>query len=316
MLSVLSTACVGLGALAVLLSSGVLADHAPPQVLAGMALCCGALTGAALTACMTVEQVPRRQDFKHAMPRWHSASLGAWLGVAVWLGPALGSVAFTALGGFYGVLALALPLLCAGFLLLRWNEPRSPWRHRVSTHAQTPAAASVPSDTRARGVAAGIAIASGLLVAQGWMTAMTMPHGLADAVVACALGVGVFLGLLNPLRRRRHKGTVLALAALLNGLVLLVPDTVAWQASALVAAALLTAYLLGHAVASAQHTLPPSPSVMLVGAALGVSLAAGLVAAGGVVASLSFAATLALLTSWWSQTGVRRQPTRKDGDAA
>lgn len=315
-LSVLSTACVGLGALAVLLSSGVLADHAQPQVLVGTALCCGALTGAALTACMTVEQVPRRQDFKHAMPRWHSASLGAWLGVAVWLGPALGSVAFTALGGFYGVLALALPLLCAGFLLLRWNEPRSPWRHRVSTHAQTPAAASVPSDTRARGVAAGIAIASGLLVAQGWMTAMTMPHGLADAVVACALGVGVLLGLLNPLRRRRHKGTVLALAALLNGLVLLVPDTVAWQASALVAAALLTAYLLGHAVASAQHTLPPSPSVMLVGAALGVSLAAGLVAAGGVVDSLSFAATLALLTSWWSQTGVRRQPTRKDGDAA
>ena len=310
-LSVLFTACAGLGVLAVLMASGVLADQGPLQVLAGTALCCGALAGAALAACTTVEQAPRRQDFKHAMPRWHRATLDAWLGVAVWLGPALGSVTFAALGGFHGVLALTLPLLCAGFLLMRWNEPRSPWRHRVSAQAATATAA------RDWGIAAGIATASGLLVAQGWMAGTTVPHSLADAAVACALGVGVLLGLLDPLRRRRHKGAALALAAVLNGLVLLVPDTAAWQAPALAAAALLTAYLLGHAMASTQRTLHLSASAMLLGAAVGVLLAAGLAAVGGPPASLGLVATLALLASWWAQPGVRPwQPARRDGDAA
>jgi len=312
-LSVLFTACAGLGMLAVLMAAGVLADQGPLQVLAGTALGCGAFAGAALAACTTVEQAPRRQDFKHAMPRWHRASLGAWLGVAVWLGPALGSVTFAALGGFYGVLALTLPLLCAGFLLMRWNEPRSPWRHRVSAHAAAPAA----TDLRAWGVTAGTAIAAGLLVAQGWMAGTTVPHSLADATVACALGVGVLAGLLDPLRRRRHKGAALALALVLNGLVWLVPDTAAWQAPALAAAAMLTAYLLGHALASTQRTLHLSASAMLLGAALGVLLAAGLVAAGGPLASLGFVATLALLAGWWAQPGVQPwQPARRDGDAA
>jgi len=312
-LSVLFTACAGLGVLAVLMASGVLADQGPLQVLAGTALCCGALAGAALAACTTVEQAPRRQDFKHAMPRWHRATLGAWLGVAVWLGPALGSVTFAALGGFHGVLALTLPLLCAGFLLMRWNEPRSPWRHRVS--AQAPAATATAA--RDWGIAAGIATASGLLVAQGWMAGTTVPHSLADAAVACALGVGVLLGLLDPLRRRRHKGAALALAAVLNGLVWLVPDTAAWQAPTLAAAAMLTAYLLGHAMASAQRTLQLPASAMLLGAAIGILLAAGLVAVGGPPASLGLVATLALLGSWWAQPGVRPwQPARRDGDAA
>lgn len=311
-LSVLFTACAGLGVLAVLMAAGVLADQGALQVLSGTALGCGAFAGAALAACTTVEQAPRRQDFKHAMPRWHRASLGAWLGVAVWLGPALGSVTFAALGGFYGVLALTLPLLCAGFLLMRWNEPRSPWRHRVSAHVGAPAA-----DLRAWGVTAGTAIAAGLLVAQGWMAGTTVPHSLADAAVACALGVGVLAGLLDPLRRRRHKGKALALALVLNGLVWLVPDTAAWQAPALAAAAMLTAYLLGHALASTQRTLHLSASAMLLGAALGVLLAAGLVAAGGPLASLGFVATLALLAGWWAQPGVRPwQPARRGGDAA
>lgn len=311
-LSVLFTACAGLGVLAVLMAAGILADQGPLQVLSGTALGCGAFAGAALAACTTVEQAPRRQDFKHAMPRWHRASLGAWLGVAVWLGPALGSVTFAALGGFYGVLALTLPLLCAGFLLMRWNEPRSPWRHRVSAHAAAPAA-----DLRAWGVTAGTAIAAGLLVAQGWMAGTTVPHSLADAAVACALGVGVLAGLLDPLRRRRHKGAALALALVLNGLVWLVPDMAAWQAPALAAAAMLTAYLLGHALASTQRTLHLSASAMLLGAALGVLLAAGLVAAGGPLASLGLVATLALLAGWWAQPGVRPwQPARRDGDAA
>ena len=129
--------------------------------------------------------------------------------------------------------------------------------------------------------------------------------------------MGVLLGLLDPLRRRRHKGAALALAAVLNGLVLLVPDTAAWQAPALAAAALLTAYLLGHAMASTQRTLHLSASAMLLGAAVGVLLAAGLAAVGGPPASLGLVATLALLASWWAQPGVRPwQPARRDGDAA
>ena len=321
-LSVLFTTCAGLAGMALLLASGAWMGTGPQPWLPAVALWCGGFAGAALAACRTVEQVPRRQDFKHAMPRWPKAATGAWVGATVWLGPALGSVAFTALGGLYGGLALTLPLLCAGFLLLRWNEPRSPWRHRVGGRSQAAhAAATPPAGLRSWGATAGIAAGSGLLMVLGWLAATGAPHGLAEAALACALGVGLLAGLLDPLRRRRHTGAALAVTAAVDALVLaqalLLPGTGAWHASALSVAALLTAYLLGHAVTSTQRTHQTPASATLCGAALGALLAAGVAAAGLPLTSLMLVTTLAVAASWWAQPRPQPwQPARKDGDAA
>lgn len=316
-LTVLFMACAGLGAVAVLTAFGLLPDQAPVWRLSGTAVICGALAGAALSACTAAEQVPRRQDFKHAMPRWHRASFGAWVAVSVWLGPALGSVSFTALGEFYGVLALTLPLVCTGVLLVRWNEPRSPWRHRVRAHIQANPASSTTTTRRSLGAFVGLALAAGLLVAQGWTVTTSMPYHPPHTAIACALGVGVLLGLLGPLRRLRYKGSALAVAAVLSGLALMAPDTAAWRPVALAGAAFFTAYLVGQAMACPWRMLHLAASAILIGAAAGILLAAALLAAGAPPASLGFGAVIALLASWWFQPGVRAwQPAQGGRDAA
>lgn len=318
-LSVLFGACAGLGALALCMALKILGDESTFQVLATTALCCGALSGGALSACNVVEHASHRQGFEPAIPRWPRASLGAWLAVAVWLGPALGGVTFSAFGDFYGALALALPLVCAAFLLIRWNEPRSPWRYRMGAAArpQTPAWAFNGADKRAQGIAVGIAVAAGLLVAQGWTTA-TMPRTLVDTAVPCALGIGALLGLMAPLRRTRKSGALTALAIFLNGLAMLAPATVAWKTPALAGAALLTAYLVGHATASMQRMLVMPVPVMLVGALLGLLLAAGLTAVGSSPpTSFGLAAATVLLVAWWAvpRKGPRA-PGPRGSDAA
>jgi len=316
-LSVLFSACAGLAGLALVLASGALTAYNPLHLLPGVALWCGGFAGAALAACMTVEQVPRRQDFKHAMPRWPKAAMGAWVGATVWLGPALGSVAYTALGGLYGGLALTLPLLCASFLLLRWNEPRSPWRHRVGGRSLPQPSAAARAGVRAWGTTACIAAASGLLMVLGWVAATAVPHGLSEAAVASALGVGLLGGLLDPLRRRRHTGAALGVAATINALALALPGEGAWHIAAVSVAALLTAYLLGHAVTSTQRTQHTRASATLLGAAIGALLAAGMAASGLPITGLMLAATLAVAVSWWAQPRPQPwQPTRKDSDAA
>lgn len=317
-LAVLFGSCAGLGALALGIAFGVMGDHNTLEALAVTGACAGALAGIALAACTSVEQVPHRPDFKHAMPRWPRASLAAWMAAAVWLGPALGTVTFTALGEFYGSLALTLPLLCAAFLLVRWNEPRSPWRHRMGGAAQAqPAAWTFASaDTRARGIAVGIATAVGLLVAQGWMTATTA-GSLVDTAASCALGIGMLLGLMDPLRRNRQVGVQIAAAIFLNGLVLLLPASVAWRPAALAGAALLTAYLVGHAAASMQRLLVTPVPVMLAGAFLGVLLAAGAAAAGGSPTGVGLAGAAVLLVAWWAlPRKTPWSPARRDSDAA
>jgi hypothetical protein len=317
-LAVLFGACTGLGALALCIAFDLLGAQETLQALAATAVFCGALSGAALSACTAVEHVPHRQDFKHAMPRWPRASMGAWLAVAAWLGPALGAVTFAALGHFYGGLALTFPLLCAAFLLMRWNEPRSPWRYRLGG-----ASLSQPAEwtfngvgRRAQGIAVAVAVASGLLIAQGWMTA-TLPGDLADTAASCSLGIGALLGLLDPLRRSRQLGALMAVAIFLNGLVLLLPASVAWKPWALIGAALLTAYLVGHAAISMQRMLLSPVPVMLVGACAGVLLAAGLAAVGGPPTGVAFAASAVLLLAWGAlPRSAPWIPARRDGDAA
>ncbi|MBU1352910.1 MAG: hypothetical protein KKB95_13620 [Gammaproteobacteria bacterium] len=324
-LSVLFAACVGLGALALGLATGVLAPLSDRTLWVGTALGCGAMAGAVLVACTAVEQAAHRQGQAHAMPRWHAASLGAWLGAAIWLGPALGAVASTALGPLYGVLALTLPILCAGFLLLRWNEPRSPWRNRIRDHAAslaTTAATHGGGNTRPNGGAgAGVTLAAGLLAAQGLVVSTAGAQLLGNTVLACALGLGVIAGLLVPHRGRRagdnRDTSLLAVAAALNALTLVVPATFVGHAPMLAVAGLLTAYLLGRAVTTTQRLLHLSPTAWLVGGTVGavgsMAIAAGSLATG----SIGLAASLALA---WSAWRTRRMaltlPARKDHDAA
>ncbi|WP_298208929.1 hypothetical protein [Acidovorax sp.] len=319
-LSVLFSTSAGLVVLALALASGALDGYELQHMLVAAALWCGALAGAALTVCLMVEKAPRRQDFKHAMPRWPRAAMSAWVGATIWLGPALGAIAFSALGERYGVLALTLPALCIGFLLLRWNEPRSPWRHRIGIrHHDRP---SVSATHKASGalawvVASGIAAASGLLMVQGWMATTALPPSLGSATITCVLGVGVLSGLLAPLRRWRHKAAAIAVAAALQALALSLPEATVWQAPALWVATLLTAYLLGTAVTSTQRTLHISASVTLCGAAIGALLAAGLAAAGLSSTALGLVATLAIMTSWGLEPHPKPwEPGRKDDDAA
>lgn len=319
-LSVLFSASAGLAVLALVLASGALDGHPPLQVLVAAALWCGALAGAALTACLVVEQAPRRQDVKHAMPRWPRAAMSAWVGATLWLGPALGAVAYIALGERYGMLALTLPILCLGFLLLRWNEPRSPWRRRIGTRDHDRPSVSAThnaSGGRAWVVASGVAVASGLLMVQGWMAATALPPSLGSATITCVLGVGVLSGLLAPLRRRRHKTIAIAAAAAMQVLAVAMPEATTWQAPASGLATLLTAYLLGTAVTSTQRTLHISAPTTLCAAAIGALLAAGLAAAGFSPTGLGLVATLAIMASWGLEPRPAPwEPGRKDGDAA
>lgn len=323
-LSVLFAACAGLGALALALATGVVAPLSERTVWIGTALGCGAIAGAVLVACTAVEQAAHRQGHAHAMPRWPAASLGAWLSAAIWLGPALGAVASTALGPLYGVLALTLPVLCAGFLLLRWNEPRSPWRNRIREHAAALAAAAAehPGNTRPHwSASAGVTLAAGLLAAQGLVVSTAGAQLLGNTVLACALGLGVIAGLLAPHRGRRagdkRGSTLLAVAAALNGLALMVPATFIGHAPVLAAAGLLTAYLLGRAVTATQRLLHLSPTAWLVGGTVGAALSMALTAGSVAAGSMGLAATLALV---WSAWRTRRMaltlPARKDHDAA
>lgn len=321
-LSVLFSACAALGAMALALATGVLATAGERETLYGTALWCGAFAGAVLVACSAVEHAAHRQGHAQAMPRWPAASLGAWLSAAIWLGPALGAVASTALGPLYGVLALLLPVLCAGFFMLRWNEPRSPWRNRIRDRAETSAGAPVGQpnrDTTQWRKGAGVTLAAGLLAAQGVVAATAGAQLLGHTVLACALGLGVIAGLLAPARSRRGGDTALLVAAAaLNGLVLIVPTAFIGYAPLVAAAGLLTAYLLGRALTFAQRAHPITPAGWLVGSTAGALISTGIAAAGLAMGSMGLAASLALAVSAWH---MRRTPAlpplaTKDRDAA
>jgi hypothetical protein len=166
----------------------------------------GLVVGAVLAACQAVEHVPRtRPEYAYARPRWRAATWSAWTVTAVWLGPALGSLAFDALGMLQGACALLLPAACAGFFVVRWNEPRSPWRSRTGVHGNPlPETALAPAD-RAR--ALGQSGAAGLLLGLALAT-----HVLGPATLwAPLLGLGTAAGLF--LRGRMPPPSVLAAVA-------------------------------------------------------------------------------------------------------
>lgn len=201
----------------------------------------GLVVGAVLAACQAVEQVPRtRPDYAYARPRWRAATWSAWTVTAVWLGPALGSLALDALGTLQGAYALLLPALCAGFFVVRWNEPRSPWRSRTGVHSSALAEAPQPATGRAR--ALGQSGAAGLLL--GWALAA---HALGQpALWAPLLGLGVGAGLF--LRRRLPSSGVLAVLAAVATLLALASGWLSASPSLQDAVLALAALLAGGAL--------------------------------------------------------------------
>ncbi len=245
----------------------------------------GLVVGAVLAACQSVEQVPRtRPEYASARPRWRAATWSAWTVTAVWLGPALGSLALDALGMSQGAYALLLPAACAGFFVVRWNEPRSPWRSRTDVHDNALPEAARPAADRRR--ALGQSGAAGLLLGLALAA-----HALGQPPIwAPMLGLGMAAGLF--LRGRRLTPRVLAALATVATLLALaiasnwLPTGWYIQDAALVLAALLAGGALGRLARAAggEHQLPalsaPQWAAMGVGAvcssgALGAHLHGG-----------------------------------------
>ncbi len=318
-LSVLFGACGALVVVALALLVGALDTFTDLQQLALLAAGSGMLAGAALAACMTVEQLPERSTLAHAMPRWHGATWGAWLSATLWLGPALGTVAYTALGEMYGTVALLLPIVCAGFLLLRWNEPRSPWRTRLGQLRPHPSsAASHPRPAMAPRLALGVT--AGLLAVQCMVANASVAAQPLNAALASALGVGLLAGLLGRTRARpsRWQGPMLVAALVCGLLALAVPATHGARSLGLAAAALFTGWVLGQVFTHTQRTARIPLGAMLLACSVGAALAAGMHSADWPLASLGLAAWLALAWATWMEgrRAVRTAPADGGHDAA
>lgn len=218
----------------------------------------GLVVGAVLAACQAVEHVPRtRAEYAYARPRWRAATWSAWTLTAVWLGPALGSLALDALGMLQGAYALLLPAVCAGFFVVRWNEPRSPWRSRTGVHGGAMPETARPTADRTR--ALGKSGAAGLLVGLALAA-----HVLGQPTTwTPMLGLGMAAGLF--LRGRRMPSlSILATAAAVATLLALaiasdwLPMGRYIQDAALVLGALLAGGAQGrvaHATGG-EHQLP------------------------------------------------------------
>ncbi len=273
--TVVLPACIALLATAMACASGL-----PASLPWTFAMAAGAwhglVVGAVLAACQAVEHVPRtRPEYAHARPRWRAATWSAWTVAAVWLGPALGSLALDALGMLQGAYALLLPAVCAGFFVVRWNGPRSPWRSRTGVHGNALRAAARPAADRTR--ALGQSGAAGLLLGLALAA-----HALGQPPIwAPLLGLGVAAGLF--LRGRMPSPSILtAVAAVATLLALAIASgwlPTGWylQDAALVLAALLTGVALGRLARTAegQGRLPELSAAQWAAMGLGAVVASG-----------------------------------------
>lgn len=271
--TVVLPACIALLATAMACAGGLPASR--PWTLAMVAGAWhGLVVGAVLAACQAVEQVPStRPEYAYARPRWRAATWSAWTITAVWLGPALGSLALDALGTLQGAYALLLPAACAGFFVVRWNGPRSPWRSRTGVHAAPLIDTPRPNADGAR--ALGQSCAAGLLLGLALAT-----HALGQpALWAPMLGLGMAAGLF--LRRRMPSSGVLAAMATAAALLALAIAS-DWlsvgrslQDAVLALAALLAGSALGRLARAAEGEcrLPALSTVQWV--AMGVGAVCG-----------------------------------------
>ncbi|MDP4074827.1 hypothetical protein [Acidovorax sp. A1169] len=273
--TVVLPACIALLATAMACASGL-----PASLPWTFAMAAGAwhglVVGAVLAACQAVEHVPRtRPEYAHARPRWRAATWSAWTVTAVWLGPALGSLALDALGMLQGAYALLLPAVCAGFFVVRWNGPRSPWRSRTGVHGNALPATARPTADRTR--ALGQSGAAGLLLGLALAA-----HALGQPPIwAPLLGLGVAAGLF--LRGRMPSPSILtAVAAVATLLALAIASgwlPTGWylQDAVLVLAALLTGVALGRLarMAESQGRLPELSATQWAAMGVGAVVSSG-----------------------------------------
>lgn len=273
--SVVLPACIALLATAMACAGGL-----PASLPWTFAMAAGAwhglVVGAVLAACQAVEHVPRtRPEYAYARPRWRAATWSAWTVTAVWLGPALGSLALDALGMLQGACALLLPAVCAGFFVVRWNGPRSPWRSRTGMPGNALPETARPTADRTR--ALGQSGAAGLLLGLALAA-----HALGQPPVwAPMLGLGMAAGLF--LRGRMPAPSVLAAVAAVATL-LAVAIAPGWlptggylQDAALVLAALLAGGALGRLARTAegQDRLPELSAVQWAAMGVGAVISSG-----------------------------------------
>lgn len=181
---ILSHAALLLAPLALLLDSGL---H-PGWIAAWN----GGFAGAAMAACTRVQtHADDDPGFAHVQPGIAGAALLAWWGGLLWLAPALGYYAQSALRPHWAPLALLLPTVCGLFFATRWDVAHSPWRMRMAA-APMPRRGAQVCQARALGAAAGLAASVMLLGLSASRTDAPTP-----LLQQCALGLGLGLGLLR-----------------------------------------------------------------------------------------------------------------------
>lgn len=273
--SVVLPACIALLATAMACAGG-LPSSLPWTFAVAAGAWHGLVVGAVLAACQAVEHVPRtRPEYAYARPRWRAATWSAWTVTAVWLGPALGSLALDALGMLQGACALLLPAVCAGFFVVRWNGPRSPWRSRTGVPGNALAETTRPTADRTR--ALGQSGAAGLLLGLALAA-----HALGQPPIwSPLLGLGMAAGLF--LRGRMPAPSILtAVAAMVTLLALAIAPgwlPTGWylQDAALVLAALLTGVALGRLARTAkgQGRLPELSAAQWAAMGVGAVVSSG-----------------------------------------
>lgn len=273
--TVVLPACIALLATAMACASGLPASRPWPLAMVAGAWH-GLVVGAVLAACQAVEHVPRtRPEYAYARPRWRAATWSAWTVTAIWLGPALGSLALDALGPLQGAYALLLPAACAGFFVVRWNGPRSPWRSRTGVHGNPLIGTDRPNAERLR--ALGQSGAAGLLLGLALAA-----HALGQpALWAPMLGLGMAAGLF--LRRRLpSSGALAAMATAVSLLALAIAVDGLFMGRALQDAVLALAVLLaGGALGRLARTAEGECRLPVLSTAQWAAMGVGAVCASG-----------------------------------
>ena len=290
-----------------LLALGLVSGLGLTGLLSGLYGLCGAASGAALQACLKVQEHGRDSNSSLASsPHWPLATLGAWSLSLLWLAPALAAATHDAVGLQLGAAALSLPAACCIIHLLLWNEPRSPWR-------ATSSPAAPRADRRSPMISSG-GIAAMTIGALSVLT-QALPHDAMPQYVSSALGLGVLAGLFTRLLNRPQLVAIGVLALLLSVLQLALPEQLNTGVLR-VTSACLTAAGMGLCTSSLlkmgeQRRAAPS-SHFLCPLTLGVLVAAAGIAAGLDNAVIA-AGCLALVgAGLWLES----QPTRSDRHAA
>lgn len=303
MVTVALTGCLSLITLGTTWALGLMAFLQPTTGLLLTQIICGLVAGATLHAFLTVEKQPQHSlNTITAGPHRGAAAIGAWTLALLWLAPALASITHDALGPLLGAAALVMPAACCLIYLLRWNEPRSPWRvipSPASPHTHAPS--SMPGHTPFTCITAcAIGVLSMLPYAN-----LTLPQTLA---VGNALGLGLLAGLFMRVLHQHSLAVMAALSAALWAASWFLEDDSLWHLGAVAVAAACLGGCLASALKSTLSEAGRPILHFLAPMVLG-SVLAGLCIAAGMPAAMQALAAVMLVAVVLSKTAVKSAPS-------